>query len=124
MAEVIIYHNGECSKSKGALELLQERGIPHTVRWYLADPLTQRELMELLRKLRMLPSQLIRKNEPLYLAKYQGMEIPETEWFSILIENPVLLERPIVEYGLNALVARPAERIFEIIPTEPVVGRE
>ena len=124
MPDIIIYHNGECSKSKGALELLLERGIPHIVRWYLAEPLTPSELMQLLGKLRMQPSQLIRKHEALYLARYQDKEIPETEWFTILIENPILLERPIVEYGHNAVVARPAERMFEIIPTEPSVGGE
>ncbi len=115
MPEIIIYHNGECSKSKGALELLQERGIPHTIRWYLADPLTPAELMALLGKLRMQPSQLMRKHEALYLAKYQDNEIPEPEWFTILIENPILLERPIVACGDKAVVARPAERVFEIL---------
>ena len=65
MAGITIYHNGECSKCRGALEIMQERGIPHDVRWYLAEPLSETELTALLKKLDMLPSQLVRKSEPL-----------------------------------------------------------
>jgi arsenate reductase len=115
MPEIIIYHNGECSKSKGALELLMERGTPHTVRWYLMEPLGADELTSLLEKLGMEPSALVRKSEPLYKEQYEGKEFTEAEWLDILVEHPALIERPIVEMGDHALVARPPERIYEII---------
>jgi arsenate reductase len=115
MPEIIIYHNGECSKSRGALELLQEQGIPHTVRWYLQEPLSEEELAALLRQLQMLPSALVRKNEPLYIERFAGEGYTESEWLAILVENAVLIERPIVTCGDKAVIARPAERMFEII---------
>lgn len=115
MSEIKIYHNGECSKCRGALEIMQERGIPHDVRWYLVEPLSREELSLLLDKLGLPPSALVRRSEPLYKEKYEGKDITEEEWLNILTENPILIERPIVEKGDKAIIARPPERIFEII---------
>lgn len=115
MSGIVIYHNGECSKCRGALEILQERGIPHEVRWYLAEPLSEQDLRWLLDKLQMKPSQIIRKGEPMYKEQYEGKELDEEEWLQALLDNPVLLERPIVEKENRAIVARPPERVFEMI---------
>jgi arsenate reductase (glutaredoxin) len=115
MPEITIYHNGMCSKSRGALEILMEKGIQHQVRWYLTDPLNKKELRALLKKLGIKASGLVRKSEALYKEKYEGKLITEQEWLTILKENPVLIERPIVEKGDKAIVARPPERIFELL---------
>src|SRR5690242_13500314 len=112
---ITIYHNGECSKCRGALEIVQEHGIPHNLRWYLAEPLNKQELSRLLIKLGMQPSQLVRKSEPLYKENFEGRNISEDEWLSILVENPVLIERPIVEKSDKAIVARPPERVYEFL---------
>lgn len=113
--KITIYHNGECSKCRGALEIMQEKGIPHNVRWYLTDPLSKEELRILLGKLGMHPSALVRKSEMLYQEHYQGKQITEEEWLDILTEHPVLIERPIIEQGEKAIVARPPERVFELL---------
>lgn len=113
--DLIIYHNGECSKCRGALEILQEQNILHTVRWYLADPLSKEELQALLKKLNMQPSELVRKSEELYKELYESKDISEQEWLIILAENPVLIQRPILEKGDKAIVARPPERVFELL---------
>ena len=110
-----IYHNGECSKCRGALEILQERNVPHDVRWYLSDPLNTTELDNLLKKLNMLPSQLVRKSEPLYKEQYDDRHLTEEDWLEALVNNPILIERPIVEKGDKAIVARPPERVLEMI---------
>ena len=112
---ITIYHNGECSKSKGALEILIEQGIPHDVRWYLADPLSEQELSSLLAKLKMRPSQLVRKGEPVYKELFEGHELSEAEWLAALCQYPVLIERPIVERGDDAIVARPPERVLQFL---------
>ena len=117
MSELIIYHNGRCSKSRGALEILLEHNIPHEVRWYLADPLNKKELRTLLKKLGMKASALVRKTEPLYKEQFAGKDIPEKDWLTILTENPILIERPIVELGDKAIIARPAERLYELTGT-------
>ncbi|RYD54638.1 MAG: arsenate reductase (glutaredoxin) [Sphingobacteriales bacterium] len=115
MTGIIIYHNGECSKCRGALEILQEKGIPHDVRWYLSDPLSEHELRALLDKLKMKPSDIIRKGEPVYKDQYEGKELSEEEWLQALLDNPILMERPIVEKGEVAIVARPPEKVLEMI---------
>ena len=113
--KITIYHNGECSKCRGALEIMQEKGIPHDVRWYLADPLSKEELRIILGKLGMQPSALVRKGEVLFKERYEGKQITEEEWLDILTENPILIERPIIEQGEKAIVARPPERVFELL---------
>ena len=112
---VTIYHNGECSKSKGALEILQEQGVPLEIRYYLAEPPTIEELKDILQKLELNASDIVRKNEPAYLEKYEGKEKNDDEWLRILTVNPELIERPIVVNGNKAIVARPPEKVLEIL---------
>ena len=111
----MIYHNGECSKCRGALEILQEKGIPHDVRFYIAEPLTRQELTELLSLLQMQPSQLIRAGEELYKAQYEGRQLSEDQWLEVLLQYPSLMQRPIVAKGNKAIIARPPERVYEIL---------
>ena len=115
MGEIVIYHNGRCGKSRGALEILQEKGVPFEVRWYLTEPLNQKELKVLLKKLGMKASELVRKTEPLYKEQFKDQEINEKEWIKILAENPILIERPIVEKGDKAIVARPPEKVLSFL---------
>ena len=115
MPHITIYHNGECSKCRGALELMQEQGIPHTVRWYLAEPLSRTELTGLLGKLGMQPSQLVRRGEPVFKELFEGKELSEKAWLDALVQYPILIERPIVETDDRAIVARPPERFSELI---------
>lgn len=115
MTGIVIYHNGECSKSKGALELLQESGLPFEVRWYIAEPLSTSEISDLLQKLNMQPSQLARKSEPVVLEKYSGKRMSEEEWLQAMVDDPVIIERPIVEMGEKAIIARPPEVVLGFI---------
>lgn len=115
MADIVIYHNGQCSKCKGALELLIEKGVPHEVRWYASDPLTKNELEDLLSKLHMQAHELVRTGEELYKTAYEGKFISEGEWMDILIRKPELMQRPIVVKGDIAIIARPPEKVLEIL---------
>lgn len=115
--KLIIYHNGVCSKSNGALELLISHNIPHEVRWYMQDPLTQTELLRLLALLQMQPSQIIRKNEDVYLQHYEGKALDEEQYLAALVQYPILLQRPIVEWNNKAIVARPGSLVLDFIET-------
>lgn len=115
MSDIIIYHNGRCTKSRGALEILQQEGITPTIRYYLVEPLSVAELKALLKKLGIKAEELVRKNEALYKEQYKGKELSNDEWINVLAENPVLIERPIVEHGKKAVVARPPEKVFEVL---------
>ena len=115
MSGTIIYHNGLCSKSQDALALLQQKSIPHIVRWYLTDPLSEDELGDLVHKLGISASELVRTNEPYFETHLADKDFSEEEWLEILITHPELIQRPIVEHGDKAVVARPAERLFEVL---------
>ena len=115
MADIIIYHNEMCNKSKAALEMLQDWDIAHKVRLYMNEPLTAAELKALLKKLNMKPSQLIRRNTPLFTEQFDGKGFTEDEWLDIMIGQPALIERPIVEKDNKAVIGRPPEKIFDLM---------
>jgi arsenate reductase len=110
-----IYHNGECSKCKGALEILIEKGVAYEPRFYLAEPLSKEELKDLLKKLDLSAKDIVRTSEPLYTEQFDGKVLTDDEWLDVIVENPILLQRPIIEKGDKAIIARPPERVFEMI---------
>ena len=114
MEKVILYHHPRCSKSRGALALLQERGIHPEIRFYQMDPPTPSELKMLLKKLGISAEELLRKSEALYKERYRDAVHTEEEWIKILAAHPVLMERPVVVRGERAVIARPPERVEEL----------
>ena len=110
-----IYHNPRCSKSRGALALIEEGGITPEVIRYLDTPPTRDELVSLLAKLGMKPSELVRTGEDVYKAEYAGKPMSEDDWLDAMIRHPVLIERPIVVAGDRAVVGRPPERVLELL---------
>ncbi len=113
--KTVIYHNPRCSKSRQALAMLEERGIEPEVVEYLKTPPTRAELKALLAKLGLKPAQVVRTGEELYKEKYRGRELTDEQWLDALVENPVLLERPIVVKGGRAVIGRPPEKVLEIV---------
>lgn len=111
---MIIYHNPRCTKSREGLALLNENGKKVEVREYLKDAFTKAELSEVLNKLQIQPSELLRKNEQIYKDQYKGKDIKEEQWIDIMLEHPRLIERPIVVNGDRAVIGRPKEKIEEI----------
>ncbi|HEX6829385.1 MAG TPA: arsenate reductase (glutaredoxin) [Burkholderiales bacterium] len=114
-SRLTIYHNPRCSKSRQALALLEERGINPVVVEYLRTPPTKAELKALLAKLGLRPAQVVRTGEELYKEKYRGRELSDEQWLDALVENPILLERPIVVRGGRAVLGRPPEKVLEIV---------
>jgi len=110
-----IYHNSRCSKSRETLKLIEEQGREMQVINYLVEPPTAGELQELLRKLNMPPEQLIRKGEQLYKEQFAGKQYSAEEWIAIMTVNPVLIERPIVVNGNQAVIGRPPEKVLTIL---------
>ncbi len=115
MAAITIYHNNRCSKSRCALGILEEKGVDFEVREYLKEVPTVEELSVVLKKLGIKPEDLVRKNEAIYKDNYKGKTFSEEEWLQILTENPKLIQRPIVIKGDKAVIARPAEKLDEVL---------
>lgn len=109
--KVIIYHNPRCAKSREALQYLKSIGIEPEIIEYLKTPLDSSAIEKLLMKLNLPPEGIIRKKENLYKEKFANKRFNSHEWIEILAENPILIERPIVEKGHKAVLARPLENL-------------
>ena len=113
---VTIYHNPRCSKSRQTLRLLRDKGVePHIVE-YLREPPDAATLKRLSRQLGVSARDLLRRGEAAYKAL--GLADPgknEDELIAATIENPILLERPIVVKGDQAVIGRPPENVLKIL---------
>ena len=113
---VVIYHNPRCSKSRETLALLEGKGIKPTVIEYLKTPPSVKELKALLAKLKLKPRELMRKKEPPYATlKLDDAKLSEDALIEAMVDNPVLIERPIVVNGNKAALGRPPEAVARIL---------
>lgn len=115
MQQILVYHNGECSKCQALTEILQQQAIPVTYKFYLHEPLTVEELQALLAKLQLPATGIIRTGEPLYATLLEGRQLTERELLQAIVDHPVLLQRPIVVVGDKAVIARPAENVLSLL---------
>ena len=113
--KTIIWHNPRCSKSRAGLKYLEEKGIEHEVVRYLDAPPTVEELTDLLKKLGMTPRELMRTKEVIYRELGLKEVTDDTALIAAMAEHPKLIERPVVIRGGKAVVARPAEKINELL---------
>jgi arsenate reductase len=110
-----IYHNTRCSKSREACSILQDKGVEFETIEYLKTPPTQKEIKGLLKMLDMKAQDIVRKGEPLYKEKFADKKLSESEWVKALVENPILIERPIIVKGNKAIIGRPPEKVLELL---------
>ena len=110
-----IYHNNMCSKSRAALNLLKDNNEEIEIQEYLKEVPTKSELKEILKMLQMKPLELMRKTETLFKENYKDKNLSDEEWIDIMLENPVLIERPIVVKDGKAAIGRPIEKIIELL---------
>lgn len=117
MTDLTLYHNPRCSKSRGALELLEARGLQPTVVRYLETPPTAAELTALLAKLKLSARELLRTGEYEYKAlNLADASLTEAQLIAAMVEHPKLIERPILIAGDKAVIGRPPERVLELLP--------
>lgn len=116
MADVTIYHNPRCSKSRQTLQLLTDNGVTPSIIEYLKFPPTAKELDAVLTKLGLDPRDAMRKKEAPY--KENGLGDPalsRTALIDAMVANPILIERPIVVAGGKAAIGRPPESVLSIL---------
>jgi arsenate reductase len=106
-----IYHNPRCRKSREGLEYLKSKTSVYNLVEYLKEGLTKEILEEILLKTNQEPQELVRKQEELYKKELKGKKFTREEWIQIIIENPKLLQRPIVVAKHKAVLAMPPEKI-------------
>lgn len=114
--DVTIYHNPRCSKSRQALALLRERGIEPRVIPYLEQPPDATTLRSLLSALELEPRALMRRKEAAY--RELGLDDPalsDDALIRVMVDHPILIERPIVVTGKGAALGRPPENVLQIL---------
>ncbi len=85
--------------------------MEHQVREYLKNPITEAELAKLLMKLHKKPIDMIRTQEEVYRKELKGLHLNDQEWIKVMVENPKLIHRPIVEGKYKAVIGDPVENI-------------
>ena len=115
---IVIYHNARCSKSRSVCELVAAQGVKAEVIEYLQTPPNREELRGLLKKLGMKPEELVRRGEDVFKQQYAGRMLSGDEWLDALVAHPILIERPIVVRGARAVIARPPEKVMELLAAE------
>lgn len=112
---ITIYHNPRCSKSRAGVEYLESKGKEFEIIKYLDQNLSEDELKDLIKKLGIEPIELVRKNEAIWKENYKDKDLSDDEIIKAMAENPKLIERPIIVNGEKAVVARPTEKIDEVL---------
>ena len=116
MKKVILYHNPRCSKSRQALQLLQENNVNLDVVEYLKHPLDEQALTALLKKLKLTPRDVIRNTETVYKAFNLGnTELSDQQLIQTIVKEPILLQRPIAVCGNKAIIGRPPELVRQVV---------
>lgn len=116
MADITIYLKPTCTTCRQAVQLLKDSGKPYTAINYYERPFTKGRLKSLLKKAGLSPRDVLRTKEDVYqelsLAKKQ---LSDDELLDLMIKHPDLIQRPIVEKGDQAMLARPADSIKKLL---------
>ncbi len=116
MERLTVYHNPVCGKSRGALDILAQRGVACEVVEYLKTPLDRATLERILALLAGPPAELVRKDK-----RFKELGLNEQDYVTrddvvrLLLAHPELMERPVVLRGQRAVIARPSERVLELL---------
>jgi arsenate reductase len=110
-----IWHNNRCSKSRCAIDFLNEKNQEYEIYKYLESPPTKEEIKDLLLMLGINASELVRKNEPDFKANFKGKKMSESNWIEALVKFPKLIERPIIINKGKAVIGRPTENILDLL---------
>ncbi len=116
MSDTQILHNPSCSKSRGALEILRERGVDADVTEYLKAPLDRAALERIVDLIDDEPAALVRKDAHFKELGLDGADyVTKDQVVALLLEHPRLMERPVVVVGDRAVIARPPEKLLALI---------
>ncbi|MBJ6611144.1 MAG: arsenate reductase (glutaredoxin) [Candidatus Thiothrix moscowensis] len=115
-ATVTIYHNPRCSKSRQTLEILQGKGITPTVVKYLDSPPDTATLNQLLELLGLEPRELMRQGEAEYTElNLADPSLSREQLIAAMVQNPRLIERPVVVANGKAVIGRPPQKVLDIL---------
>ena len=115
MNTVTIWHNQRCSKSRAAMEILEQNNCDTEVVKYLETNPDETQIKTILKMLGITPRELMRQKEDLYKEMKLKEETNDEKLISAMAQNPKLIERPIIIKNNRAIIGRPTERIAEFL---------
>ena len=116
MSDFIIYHNPRCSKSRQTLEILDQHDLETEIVLYLDNPPSAEEIVSILNKLELNPRDILRKGEDAYKElNLKNDKLTNKDLINFMVENPKLIERPIVIRGDKAVIGRPPENVLSLV---------
>jgi len=110
-----IYHNSRCSKSRACLAFIEKTVPAFEIINYLQTPPTFEELKLIIEKLSIKPLALVRQKENIWIENFKNQDLSDDEIIQALSDNPILIERPIVIKGNHAVIARPIDKVQDLI---------
>ena len=115
MSDLVVYEKRSCTKCRDLSALLGARGVDFDRVDFHVEPLPEPKLRELLGKAGLRPVEALRKREEAYAEHVAGRDLGDDELFALMAAHPQLLQRPIVERGDRAVLARPTERVLDLL---------
>ena len=112
---ITIYHKSNCSTSLEVLSILKKSGKKYKIIEYLKTPPGAEELRSLIEKLGITAEELLRKKEPVFKENYASKKLSEADCIQLMVEHPVLIERPILVKRTRAIIGRPVEIVAKWI---------
>lgn len=113
---IVIYQKPTCTTCRQVHAALKESGVNFDTVNYYVEPIPRLKLIELIRKMRIAPRELLRTKDPIFKTLRIGeRDLSDDEIVDLMMEHPDLIQRPIVEKGARAILARPAERLKDIL---------
>ena len=114
---ITIYHNPDCGTSRNVLAMIRNSGEEPRIVEYLKTPPSRAELVELLQRMGMRPRELLRRKG----TPYDQLGLDDASWtddqlIDLMLQNPILINRPVVVTGLGVKLCRPSETVLAILP--------
>jgi|TARA_B110000003_G_C16613750_1_gene520490 arsenate reductase len=110
-----IFHNPRCKKSREALDFLEIKSVEHEVILYLKNNLSKEQIKNLVNQLKIHPKNLIRIQEKVWKENFKNKVLSVDQYYEILINHPILLERPIVTFSNTGIIAKPIDKLANFI---------
>lgn len=112
---ITIYHHSRCRKSRAGLEFLKSKQLDFEIIDYIKQPITEKQVREIITKTGLSVGQLLRKQEEVYKTQIKNKGLTDSEIISLFVEYPALLQRPILISGQRAVIADPPEKLNDIL---------
>ncbi|MBN09003.1 MAG: arsenate reductase [Flavobacteriaceae bacterium] len=110
-----VYHNPRCRKSREAINFLKKSNVEFQIVLYLEKPLSPEQLKEIIKKLKILPEKLIRRQEKIWKENFKNKNLSNKKVIEILSSNPKLIERPIITSNNKGIIGRPIENLAKFL---------